>query len=149
MKERFMVPSAVFALIIKDGQILLQKRQNTGYKDGYYDVGASGHVEADESMEMALVREVREELGIEVSTLEFVTMCHKYDQDSKRTYYNGYFLVKCYEGEIMINEPEKCSELIWVDLDDLPELLIDDRKEAINNYLNKIAYSEYGWNKKK
>lgn len=49
MKERFLTRSVVILMLIrdtKDGEeILLQKRQNTGYADGYYDLSASGHVE--------------------------------------------------------------------------------------------------------
>lgn len=144
--DRFVNPSAVFAILIKDNKILLQKRQNTGYKDGYYDMAASGHVEADESMSEALKREVKEEIGIDVKMLRFATMMHKYDQDSKRTYHNGYFVIDDYQGQIEIKEPHKCSELRWFDLNSLPELLIDDRKVAVNDYLKGIAYDEYGWN---
>lgn len=145
--ERFVTPSAVFALLIQGNQILLQKRKNTGYKDGYYDLAASGHVEANESMKEALIREVKEEIGIDVDELDFATMSHKYDQETKRTYYNGYFIIKKYHGRIIIKEPDKCSELKWFDLNNLPDLLIDDRKVAIDNYLNGVAYDEYGWSK--
>lgn len=42
---RYRTLSAVFVMIIKDHKILLQKRKNTGYSDGKYDLAASGHVE--------------------------------------------------------------------------------------------------------
>lgn len=145
MKKRFKCPSAVFAILIKAGKILLQKRVNTGYKDGYYDLAASGHAEANENMHTALIREVKEEIGIDVVSLNFATMMHKYDVDTKCTYYNGYFIIIDFQGKIEIKEPEKCCELKWFDLDDLPELLIDDRKIAVNNYLHGTVYDEYGW----
>ena len=54
MKERFKTPSAVFLLLMRNNngieEILMQKRKNTGYCDGYYDLCVGGHVESFESM---------------------------------------------------------------------------------------------------
>ena len=44
---------AVYLLLIRDGQILLLRRYNTGYEDGNYGVIA-GHVERDERVTTAL-----------------------------------------------------------------------------------------------
>ena len=51
---------------------------------------------------------------------------------------------KCREGE---RKPNKNEELKWFYINDLPNNLINDRIQAINNYQNKIKYSEYGWEK--
>ena len=101
-KERFKTPTAVILMVIRKRngkeQILLQKRKNTGYMDGYYDFGASGHVENKETMKMAIIREAKEEIGITIDTkdVEFVTMIHDI---SKNIYFNGYFKVTKWEGE--------------------------------------------------
>ena len=50
-----------------------------------------------------------------------------------------------YTGEIKNCEPNKCEELKWFPLDDLPDNIIPYIKEAINNYKNNIFYSEWGW----
>jgi len=44
-------------------QVLLQLRRNTGYMDGHWACGASGHVEAAESVVETALRETREESG--------------------------------------------------------------------------------------
>ena len=71
--------SAVFPIIIKDNgtdtQILLHRRQNTGYQDGKWDMAGSGHVDKDETAQAALIRECKEEIGIDVK-LEDVTFVH-------------------------------------------------------------------------
>lgn len=45
MKERYKTLSAVILMLIREKngveEILLQKRKNTGYMDGYYDLSAS------------------------------------------------------------------------------------------------------------
>lgn len=49
MQKRFGSPSAVFAMVIRDGKLMMQKRQNTGHWDGCYDLAATGHVKDQEA----------------------------------------------------------------------------------------------------
>lgn len=150
MGKRFENPSAVILLLsrMKDGkeEILLQKRKNTGYYDGYYDFSASGHVEKNETMADAMCREAKEELGITINKndLEFVCLVHKKDKDEP-TYYMGTFKTKKWTGDLIINESKKIEELKWIDINNLPNNLIGDRYIAIENYKNGINYGEYGW----
>ena len=149
MSKRFENPSAVMLILsrLQDGkeEILFQKRKNTGYCDGFYDLSASGHVDANESMKHAMCREAREELGIIIDEkdLEFVCIIHK--NSNGCIYYNGYFKANKWVGKPCINEPEKNEELKWIDINDLPSNIVDDRVIAIENYKNDIKYSEYGW----
>jgi len=146
---RYKTTAAVFALIFNEthDKILLQKRVNTGTKDGFYDVGASGHLDEGESMSEAMSRELKEELGLTVDakSLVFSSMMHKRYSDTNVPYFNGYFVVENYIGTPKILEPGKNSELIWVPINELPEDLIEDRKLAIHNYLKDISYVEDGW----
>ncbi|MFZ1039810.1 MAG: NUDIX domain-containing protein [Anaerolineales bacterium] len=57
------LPVAVHLFFLRDKQILLLRRFNTGYEDGNYSVVA-GHVDAGESVMQAAIREAREEVGI-------------------------------------------------------------------------------------
>ncbi len=149
MRERFKSLSAVMLLLTrkKDAheEILFQKRQNTGYCDGFYDLSASGHVDANESMKHAMCREAKEELGIDINEedLEFICMIHK--NSNGCVYYNGYFKANKWIGEPIVNEPTKNGELKWFDINNLPSNIVDDRVIAIENYKNNIKYSEYGW----
>lgn len=145
MKERYKTPSAVFPLFFKNNQVLLQKRQNTGYMDGYYDFAASGHVELNESMTEALIREVKEELAVDIpkDKVEFGTFMHKFEAGV--VYYNAFFVIQGDAYNFKINEPEKCSELKWADINHLPQNLILDRRLALQNIFEKVPYSEFGW----
>lgn len=106
-----------------------------------------GHVENNESMKTATCREAKEELGIDINPedLEFVCMIHK--NTNNVIYYNGYFKATKWKGEPTIKEPEKNEEIKWVNINELPDYVVDDRIEAIENYKNKIKYSEFGWDK--
>ena len=151
MKERFCVPSASIVMLLKkeDGKtkVLLQRRQNTGFMDGLWDLSCSGHVEHGESMRQAAAREAKEELGVTVTpdNLRFFTFVHKREEEWDLTYYNAYFVCTEFDDEPKICEPEKCSDLKWFDLDNLPADLINDRKCAVKAYLDGVHYIEYGW----
>ena len=145
MSEHFRAFSAVFPIILKtDGEnteILLHRRQNTGYQDGKWDIAGSGHVDEGETAGEAVIRECREELGIDVNIqdLTFVHLSHRF---SGRTYYDIYFLVNRYVGTPTIMEPEKCAELRWFDINELPYDMIGCRKAAVIAYQNRSYYSE-------
>ena len=146
MALHFAAYSAIFPLIIegrgRKRRILLHKRKNTGYQDGMWDIAASGHVDEDETAQMALIRECREELGIEVKLehIKFAHLSHRLSAD--RTYYDIYFTVARYSGTPIIMEQEKCEDLQWFDLSNLPPDTIECRRRAIENYLSKTSYSE-------
>lgn len=149
MGERFKSLSAVMLLLTRktdnNEEILFQKRKNTGYCDGYYDLSASGHVDDNESMKRAMCREAKEELGIDIKEedLEFVCIIHI--NFNRRIYYNGYFKTDRWCGEPIINELEKNEELKWFNINNLPSNIVNDRMIAIQNYKSNIKYSEYGW----
>ena len=147
----YKTPSAIVLILVRerDGkkQILLQRRQNTGFADGLWDFSCAGKVEDGETMTSTAVREAREELGVEVASdkIQFICLVHKRDDSADLTYVNAYFICSDFEGEPTVCESEKCSELLWFDLDCLPDDLIDDRRQALNSYFNGINYIEYGW----
>lgn len=128
-------------------EVLLQRRKNTGFMDGKWDLSCSGHVEHGESMTKAAVREANEELGVVIAPdkMKFFVLIHKRDEEYDLTYFNAYFACEKFLCEPKICEMEKCSELKWFDLDNLPDDLIDDRKQAVNAYRNGNHYIEYGW----
>ena len=87
MKERYESKVVVFLILsrMKEGkkEVLLQERVNTGYMDGKYDVAVSGHLEKGETLAQAIVREAKEEIGIEIEphNLEPVAIIHPYKEN--------------------------------------------------------------------
>ena len=61
---RYSLIPASYVYLLRDGAVLLQLRQNTGYMDGYWAAAAAGHVERGETAYDAAQREAHEELGI-------------------------------------------------------------------------------------
>ena len=144
MSERYKCIVAVFLILTRENkgktEILLQERYNTGYMDGKYDTACSGHLEAGESMAMAVIREAKEEINIQVDPkdLELVSVFHPY----KENYLNVFFSAKKYTGVPEIMEKEKCSDLSWFDIDNLPENTIERVRRVLNNMKNEIVYDD-------
>lgn len=87
MGEHFKCLSAIFPIIMRTKdekkQILLLRRENTGYMDGRWDFAGSGHVDENESAMQAVARECREELGIIVvlKDIHFAHLSHRVGQN--------------------------------------------------------------------
>lgn len=145
MKERFKLVITVGLILLNDkGQVLLQKRCNTGYMDGKYGLVA-GHLEKDESLVDGIIREAKEEIDaiLDKNNIEFVCMIRRGDNCD---YVNTYFKYINYNKEIQRNELEKCLELKWFDIDKLPDNIIPNDKRAINNMNKKLYLDEYDFN---
>ena len=107
----FRLPVAVHLLLTEDERILLLRRFNTGYEDGNYSVVA-GHVDGGEELRSAMVREAREEAGIDISpsTLRVVGVMHLMGD---REYVSFFLHTSEWSGEVVNAEPHKCDDLSW------------------------------------
>jgi len=141
MSNRF--KSAVHLLIIQDDKILLLRRYNTGYEDGNYSVVA-GHLNGGEQIIEAAVREAREEVGIDIQeeAIEIVQMMHRISENERIDFF---VTVDSWQGEITNNEPDKCDDLSWFSIEQLPENTIPYVRQAIENYQKDIPFSSFGW----
>ena len=140
VKERFY--SAVYLIIRNENnEILLQRRCGTKLWPNYLALPA-GHVDEGEDAYEAAIREAKEELGIDIKFEDLINpIVVTRRNKSLKSYFDVYFEVRAYEGEITINEPDKCSELVWADINNLPEDMIQYEQTAINNYLDMIPFS--------
>src|ERR1017187_2822789 len=70
------------ALIFRDGKLLITQRHAKAHLGGLWEF-PGGKREAGETFEQCLVREIREELGIEISVGElFEEVAHDYPEKS-------------------------------------------------------------------
>jgi 8-oxo-dGTP diphosphatase len=143
-KERFSVYIAAYLILVKDGQVLLLRRANTGYQDGNYSLVA-GHLDGAETAKQCIIREAKEEANLKLrpADLEVVHVMHEYRTDKE--YIDIYLKTKTWEGDITNMEPDKCDELKWYSLENLPNNIIPKVKLALENTKKKIFYGEIGW----
>ncbi|HQK63738.1 MAG TPA: NUDIX domain-containing protein, partial [Candidatus Staskawiczbacteria bacterium] len=115
----------------------------------------AGHVDRGENFTGAIIREAREESGIDLKS-EDLKMVHIMHRDSRIDYPQGvaegvnervdvFFTADKWEGEIKNMEPNKCDDLSWFDLKNLPDNTIPYVKQAIDCIMKEQFYSEFGW----
>lgn len=143
MVERFKLISAVHLFLFWNQQVLLLRRFNTGYEDGNYSVPA-GHLDGDESVKSAAIREANEECGINISVddVEIVGVMHRRSNDERIDFF---LAADTWSGDITNAEPHKCDDLSWYSIDDLPENIIPYVKLALDSYREGQWFMEFGW----
>ena len=142
--DRFTFLATVNIFLIKENNILLIRRANTGFFDGNYEAPA-GHIDGGEPVRKAAAREALEEVGvsIEPEDLKVVHVMHRYGQKAERI---EFFLVAGkWQGEPENKEPDKCDDIGWFSLDSLPVNMVPKSEHALEQYLKGEIFSEYDW----
>jgi 8-oxo-dGTP diphosphatase len=130
-------------LVNRAGEVLFGQRQNTGYEDGAWHL-PSGHLEGDESVVAALIREAKEEVGVVIDErdVEFTHVMHNSSSGGRVAFF---FTVHRWTGVPENLEPDKCSGLQWFPLGDLPDHLIPYCRAALGYIAGSHCFSVYGW----
>lgn len=142
-KERLKAVLAVYLILISAGEILMLLRQNTGYQDGSWDV-PSGHVEDGELPTEAVIREAKEEVGIELSP-RYLTLVHtsyRPQHDATGNRIDLFFQAGRFGERAFNAEPEKCAAIRWFPIGELPKNIVPHVRHAIEKVLSLSHYSE-------
>lgn len=136
-------PVTVHLFFFRGNQVLLLRRFNTGYADGQYSVPA-GHLDGGETVIDAAGREALEEVGVQLDPqdIHFSSVMHRLNGDERVDFF--LHIVK-WDGEPLNCEPEKCDELLWVNMDSLPANTIPYIRQALRNHFQKLPFDEFGW----
>lgn len=127
----------------------MSRRFNTGYEDGNYSLPA-GHLDGGETFRQTMAREAKEEIGIDIApdSLQVAHVMHrmvKFEDVGTRERLDVYIKAGAWDGEIKNMEPNKCDDLRWFPLDELPENTIPFVKYALECVQKNIFYSEFGF----
>ncbi|GAA4806226.1 NUDIX hydrolase [Streptomyces ziwulingensis] len=103
-----------------DGAVCLAERQGTGYADGKSNL-PSGKVESGEDVYDAVIREAREEIGVEIER-EALSIVHVmyFRTPEGETRIGWFFTASHWNGTPTNMEPHKCAGLSWHQVDHLP-----------------------------
>ena len=126
----------------KEGEktlILLMKEKKAGNEDGKYDL-PGGHLEENEDIFDAMIRETKEELLIDLDNkdLKLIYLMHHYTKERL----NFIFEADGSKLSPLIGEPNKCSELKWVDIEKIPRNISKKVKKIIKDILDKKTYNK-------
>ena len=127
--------AVVDALVLKDSKVLLVKRTDKLLEGGKWGL-IGGFVERDETAEKALSREVFEETGYRLKTINFFTIIdipNRKNEDRQ----NIAFVYICEVGQKEGTPDKEATKQEWFDLDNLPkeEEIAFDHYQIINLYL--------------
>lgn len=129
-------------LIIENQQILTMQYQYGGQE--VYNL-PGGNLELGEHLSDALMREMHEELGIEVSIGEMILVGELYFEDRKKHTLHLLFEGKITVGVPTINPKETSALAIkWLDIDDLKKVnLYPNLSKAITDYIAGKLNNKY------
>lgn len=128
--EPEVVEVVVGALVRGDRVLLVHRRPDKHAFPDVWDL-PGGVVEPGESLRDALVRELREELGVVVASASVTLLCRA-DLASARLHA---WLVPEWAGEPVNTAPEEHDDLGWFGLADLPPLVHADVRSAVARVL--------------
>jgi nucleoside triphosphatase len=134
-EQQFPEPTVDIFIINQQGELLLLQSHKW---PGFYVV-PGGHIELGERIEEAVVREAKEETGLDIYDLEFIKF-QQFIYDPafwKKNHYIIFdFVAKTDCAEVVLNE--EAHDYVWIKLKEALNLNVDPYTRAcIETYLNK------------
>ncbi|WP_027672195.1 NAD(+) diphosphatase [Rheinheimera baltica] len=108
------IAPCVLVGIVKDDKILLAR--SSRHRIGFFSILA-GFVESAETLEQAAIREVKEEVGVDITNLQYVG-----SQPWPFPYSLMTGFIADYVAGDIVCQPQEIEEADWFALDDLPEV---------------------------
>ncbi|HLL61307.1 MAG TPA: NUDIX hydrolase [Candidatus Nitrosocosmicus sp.] len=118
------------AIIIQDNKIVLIKRGLKPAKGQWALPG--GHVEWDETVEDTVIKEVKEETGLDITSMNLFNVYSKPDRDPKQKI----TIVYAVKTSGVLHAGDDADSCKWFDINDLPDLPFDHGK-IIEDYIEK------------
>lgn len=105
----------------------------------------AGHIDGKETAETAMIREAKEEVNLEIdsSSLRVVHLLHRNSGD--REYFDFFLEAKDWGGELNNNETDKCDDLTWFHMNELPENLLPYIRTVIERWQKGEVFSSVGF----
>ena len=150
----------VHLLLMRDGQVLLGRRANTGYGDGAYEPPSSRLAERETIVE-AGIRVAAAQPGIALDP-SHVSLAHVMHDVSGAGRIAFFLTADGWDGEpgggtdtrgtdtrgtqghgTEGHSAASYSDFDWFDIDDLPANMIDRARVAVRNYVAGVGFSTY------
>jgi 8-oxo-dGTP pyrophosphatase MutT (NUDIX family) len=132
-----------------DGRVLMLRRYNTGYRDGWLGPPA-GRIEPGEDVLAAAIREAGEEAGVTLRREDavFSHVMHRAASSLPGPCHavsDYWFSFRRWDGEPHAAEPDKASEALWTDPAAPPGDVIPYCAEALAAIIRGVPFSVRGW----
>ena len=130
----------VHLLLLRDGDVLLGRRANTGYGDGAYEP-PSGRLAERETLVEAAVRVAAAQIGIGLDPAR-VTLAHVMHDVSGAGRMAFFLTADGWAGEVG-TAASSYSDFGWFPLYQLPANMIDRARVAVRNFAAGASFSTY------
>jgi 8-oxo-dGTP diphosphatase len=127
------VVGAAAILLIRDGKVLLERRDREPFKGGYDLV--AGFIEPGETPEEAVVREAKEETGLDIKITGLLGIYS--DQYGEGSFTLGIH----YLGEVIGGEQhagDDAASLEWVEIDKIPSTALSEGFKNVRESLRDL-----------
>ena len=134
-------------LILRDGDKILLSQRGGPYGYGQWHA-PSGKLDPGEPLTVATAREAYEETGVIVDPdrLRLVHTVHHRQGGGARDRIGFFFEATQWDNEPVNQEPDKCLQLRWFTVHDLPENLIPYPAAGLRGYLDDgPGFTMHGW----
>ena len=133
---KFSGRTATAIVTFPHNQILLIKRATVPFK-GFWAL-PGGRVDGGEIVEQTVVREVKEETGLDVKVIRKIGEYHEqgFQDGVEYDYYPACFLVNNFKGKLEKQKAE-IEEIRLFNLNELPEILAFEHAQMIEDYISK------------
>ncbi|KAL6538886.1 Nudix (Nucleoside diphosphate linked moiety X)-type motif 1 [Orobanche minor] len=129
---------AVVVFLLKERNVLLGRRRSSVGRDTFALPG--GHLEFGESFEECAAREVKEETGLDIDKLQFLTVTNNVVSKVDNPLHIVAIFMRAFladPNQMPQNpEPDKCEGWDWYDWDDLPKPLFGPLETMARNGFN-------------
>lgn len=143
--DRFSFFGGVVIILRRNNKVLLIRRCNTGWMDGYYAF-LGGGIDGGETITQAGIREAYEEAGVKIvpEAVRIAHIVHIRLPDGCECF--SFFLeVTDWQGEPTLTEPDKSDDMVWASLDELPENTVPHVRQVLEHMSRNSFFSESGW----
>lgn len=125
------------ALIVngKNQVLLMLRAGDVRNQNGTWSQPGGG-VDFGEKIQDAILREIKEELDIDIELIKFLTVTDHIMPEEDQHWVSPSYLARIKSGEPKILEPHKCAEIKWFNIDKVPSNLSETTKESIAVYKN-------------
>lgn len=134
-KQLYPEPTVGALIYGKDNRIFLMKSHKWGHK---YTI-PGGHIEVGETMEQALVREVKEETNLNIYDIRFIKFFEViFDPHFHNRKHFIFFDFTCHTNDTDVILNEEAEEYLWATEDEALQLHLEDNTRRFIERVKKI-----------
>ena len=131
------------AILFNQGRVIVpQRTKKMKLYPGRYDYSGGGHVNYGETYEEAVIREMKEELGVDIIDLQEIAYLNPY-KDGVGCF-SKFFLAQYDERQKIKYSPEEVEKILLFSVDEIARMIEEEPEMFKPDYI--VAFKKYLYN---